>query len=499
MLKIFRKRKFAKKVFYILAIIIVPSFIFWGSSSVIRDRRTKSYAGRIFGKKITYDEYRGALHAWRNQLKMKFGDKTYQIEKLFDANKAVWDRLILRYGTKKTKIKVNNDELTEHITSLPFLQKDGVFDSELYQVFLRYSINTPVRIFEEDIRETLRFQKLFNQVTKDVLVSEKEIKDRFIREYEQIKVKYICALSKELENEINLSEDELRNSYDKQKEEFIIPIQINLNYIGEDFPENATEDQKQEISEKMEELYFFLNEGNDLIAAQDKFGLQVQETGFLSLGDPILDFEWPPKELMALFNLKQDEFTNTIQTPSGTYVFQLKGKHLDHQSSFEEVREEIKDKLTKQKSRELAKTKMNDYYSQIKIEKEENPSLKLSEITAQLNLPLKETELFSRNSSVPEIGFSTEFNDAAFNLDKAQTSEVVELPQGYFIAIEISERKPIDEEDFKDKRDELKVVLLEEKKNQVFEEFFAQLKAKANLIDYIEPQQSQQEPLVEID
>ncbi|NQU18755.1 SurA N-terminal domain-containing protein [bacterium] len=492
MLKFLRKQKNAKKIFYVLAIIIVPSFIFWGSSSVIRDNKTKSYAGRIFGKKISYDEYRSALHAWRNQLKIKFGDKAHQIETIFDSNKAVWDRLILRYGIRKRKIKVSDEELTKNISSFPFLQRDGIFDPGLYELFLKYSLNTPPRIFEEDVRETIRFQKLFEQITKDIKVSEKEIKERYIGEYEQIKAKYICALSKELEKEIILNEEELKENYDKHKEEFIIPIQIKLNYIGIDIPQDASDEVKREINEKINELQLFLNENNDLIKIQEESELQIKETGFLALGEPVLGKDWPLNDLMILFNLKQNQITDIIQTPLGPYIFQLKEKRLDYQPSFEEVKEKIKINLTKQKSKEVAKTKMDNYHSQIKAKKQEDPNLKLSEIATQLNLSVKETDFFSRNSAILEIGSFNNFNDAAFNLGETQTSEVIELPQGYFVAIEISEHKPINEEDFNDKRDNLKTIVLDEKKNQVFEEFFMELKAKSRLIDYIELQQAQQ-------
>ena len=499
MLKIFRKQKFVKKIFYLLAIIIVPSFIFWGSSSVIRERQTKGSAGKIFGKKISYDEYLGALNAWRNQLKIKFGDKAHQIENILDANGAVWDRLILRYGIKKAKIRVSNDELTKHITSLPFLQKDGAFDPELYQLFLRYSLNTPVRIFEENIRETLKFQKLYEQLTSDAFVTEKEVKDKYIQEYEQIKVKYISALSKEQEGEIAINETELIDSYNEQKEEFIIPIQINLKYIGKDFPENASDEQKQDINEESLEVSQYLIEGNDLIAAQNKFNLDIKETGFLSLGEPVLGQEWSPTDLMILFNLKQGQFTDVILTERGPYIFQLKEKRLDYQQAFEEVKNEIKDKLTNQKSRKLAKTKMDEFYSRIKTKKQENLDLGLTTIAGQLSLTLKETNFFTWNSEVSEIGLFREFNSAAFILTDAETSEVIELPQGYFIIIAVSGRNPIDEEDFQNKKEELKVVILEEKKNSKFETFFANLRAKARLVDYISLQQAQQKPLVEID
>ena len=86
---------------------------------------------------------------------------------------------------------------------------------------------------------------------------------------------------------------------------------------------------------------------------------------------------------------------------------------------------------------------------------------------------------------VPEVGASEEFNTAAFNATGEQISNVIQMPQGYFIITEISERKPIDEQEFEKAKENLKKALLEEKKNGVFEQFFAQLKQKAKLADYV--------------
>ncbi|MDD5292523.1 MAG: SurA N-terminal domain-containing protein [Candidatus Omnitrophica bacterium] len=491
MLKLLRNQKLVKKIFYVLAIIIIPSFILWGSASVIGDKQSRGYAGKIFGKNISYDEYRSTLQAWRNQMKMKFGDKADQVEKIFDANEAVWDRLILRYGTKKMGIKVTNEELTQSIASLPFLQKDKKFDPEIYNLFLRYSLNTPARIFEEDTREMLKFQKIFNHITKDVTVSDEEIRERYKQENEQIKVKYIPSLNQDAQKDAGVNDDELRSYYEENKEGLKISIQVNLSYIGEDYPQDATNEQKETINNKFKEISEFIKNGNGLAKAKDKFGLQIQETGFISLGDPLLGIDWTPDDLVKLFNLNPDGITDVIQTPRGPYIFQLKEKRTDYLPSFEEVKENLKTPLVKEKSKELAKSKIENYHSQLAKKKQENPNAEPVKISEELNLPIKETDFFNRYSPVLDIGLSEEFNEASFNLADGQISDVIELAQGYFIIISISERKPIDEAELEKAKEGLKNTLLSEKKNEVFEQFYANLKQKANLIDYVSLQQNQ--------
>ena len=53
MLKLLRNKKTAKKIWIVLAIIILPAFIFWGFGGAMRDKNEKGYIGKISGKKIS--------------------------------------------------------------------------------------------------------------------------------------------------------------------------------------------------------------------------------------------------------------------------------------------------------------------------------------------------------------------------------------------------------------------------------------------------------------
>ncbi|MFH1622521.1 MAG: SurA N-terminal domain-containing protein [Candidatus Omnitrophota bacterium] len=494
MLKLLRKQKFAKKIFYLLAIIIVPSFILWGSATTIRDRQQKSYAGKIYGKKISFDEYMSMLNAWRNEIRLKFGDQAYQIEQLLDPNEAVWNKLILLYEAKRLKIEVGNEELTQYITSLPFLQKDGIFDSELYELFLKYSMGIPPRAFEEQIRESLKVRKLYDYITEDVKISDSEIKDRYRQENEQIKVKYISVGFSDLEKEIELTPEEQIEFYRNNADKFSIPIQINLKYIGIDYAKENDE-QKEEVDKKIGEIHNLLNKTGDLIQAKDSFNLEIKETGFLTLGEPLPGLELiNPKDIIDLFNLRENQISNIIQTLNGPYIFQLKEKHINYLPEFEEIKKNVKDVLIQEKIKELARKKIQDYDSQIKSQKTTSPELNLNKIAKEIGITVNETDFFSRNTPPKEIGYSEGLNEKIFSLKKGGISDPIELAQGYSI-IELSEINPIDEKEFQGAKEELQKTLLDEKKDSVFNDYATELKKKANLIDYVSTQQNQASPI----
>ena len=51
-----RKKGIAKKITWVIAIVIILCFGF-GTASMLSNSRPESYAGRLFGKKISFDEF----------------------------------------------------------------------------------------------------------------------------------------------------------------------------------------------------------------------------------------------------------------------------------------------------------------------------------------------------------------------------------------------------------------------------------------------------------
>src|SRR3989338_6391314 len=119
MLKALRKKGVAKKIFICLAIVIVPAFVLWGSASLLRSQRS-SYAGKISGRKVSFDEFQESLRAVQTQALMQFGENFYKIQRFLKLNLEAWDRLILLQEAKRRRIKVSDQEVIEEINQLPF-------------------------------------------------------------------------------------------------------------------------------------------------------------------------------------------------------------------------------------------------------------------------------------------------------------------------------------------------------------------------------------------
>ncbi len=478
MLKLLRKKKVAKRIFYILAIIIIPAFVIWGSASVLNKDKTPSYAGIIFGKKVSFDEFRDALFGWRIAMQLQFGDKAREVmNSFFKPSEAAWDRLILLHEVKARHIKIKDDEVVKMIANFPFLQKDGRFDPQSYNLFLRYSISVQPHVFEEKLRQNIAMARVFQDVTKNITITEDEIRKDYEKQNIQTKVKYVLFNTAGYKSSITVTEEELKTYYENNKNLFRVPPQINAIYAAVELKEDTSESEKEESLEKMKKFAAKCKSKGIEAAAKDE-GLKLQETGFFGLEDPIPAIGWMPQVSGDLFNLNTGAFSSVMKLERGIYLFKVKERRDAHLEAFNDIKEKVKDKYLGQKSKEIAKSKADEFLKSV-----QTGSTSFEKAAEAAKLEVKETPLFTQEGYIPEIGMGKDFMEA-FSLAKDQVlSHPIELGQGFYV-IKSMETTKIDEDKYKKEKEEFSKTALDQKKNKAFNEFFQDLKKKAGLIDH---------------
>src|SRR3989338_10672262 len=136
MLKQLRNKETAKKIFIFLALIIIPAFVLWGVGSTTKSKSGPQYAGIVFGKKVSLEDYGQNWRAVKNEALMRYPNFNEIYEQL-DLNGQAWDRLILLAEADKERIKINDEDVIKTIQGFPFLSRGGKFDVELYERLLK--------------------------------------------------------------------------------------------------------------------------------------------------------------------------------------------------------------------------------------------------------------------------------------------------------------------------------------------------------------------------
>ncbi|MBU0504156.1 MAG: peptidylprolyl isomerase [Candidatus Omnitrophota bacterium] len=464
MVKALHNKRTQKMVWIVLAILILPAFVFWGINSTIREQKTPDFMGRISGQKVSFLEFREAIEATRNALTMQFGENIQGLEKILDLETRAWERLVLLHEANKRKIKVSDREIVAAIQKNPIFQKKGIFDKFTYDQTLKYVFRSQPRSFEEQTRQNLKIYKLFNLVTKDVGLQDEEIKEAYRKENEKISLEYIAGVPKELEKEATASDQELTDYYNKNTLDFKLPLSFNLEYL------------KFDSQDKVNNVFSRLEKGDGLPKIAKDLGLQITETGTFNQTDPIPGIG-QSEQLTEMFSkVKQGQVMPPLIINEQHYIMLMKERQDAFIPDFETAKDRVKEVVLRNKAKDLAKERTEKALNKLKEVYIANPkALNFDNIASEFGLKSSSTELFKAEDYIKEIGKTDELFKQARQLKENEFSSLIDLPSGYYI-IKVKSFILVDEKKFEEEKEVFTKSLLAQKKEDYFLGFLQDLK-----------------------
>lgn len=469
MLKQLRNKKTAKKIWIILAILILPAFILWGSGSVLRSKEKpeSAFVGKVFERKIPFLEYQDAVSATRNQAIIQFGDNLSKVQKYLNLESQGWERIVMLAEAKKRKIGASDKETIETIKSYPFFQRKGQFDNKTYQEMLRYVFRTQPRAFEEETRQNIILSKLYNQATDGIKINDEEIKKEYEKANEQLSLYFIAALPSDFTKEVTAGEQEIKNFFANNNLQFKQPLTFNLEYIAAD------------SKEKINKLLPFLNKKENFDQLIKETGLTVKETGFFSETSPIPGIGWFPEILNLISKATVGRYLPPMQMDKSYYLFKLKEKKEPYIPDFESIKDKVKEAFIKDKAEAIAKTKIENCLNKLKQDYRIDPKTADFDKTAKLfSLKSSSTSLFKYGSYIEGIGASDSFWAKAKLLKENEISEIIAVPSGFYIT-KLKSLAPVEEKKFNEEKPEFGKMLLLQKKQKHFAAFLEELKTSS--------------------
>ena len=474
MLNRLRKKKTAKKIWIVLAIVILPAFILWGAGSVGKGQKN-IYIGKVFGRNITFIEYKNAFDAVRNQATLQFGEKLPEVQKYLNLESQAWDRIILLAEAKRHKIKASDKEVTGLIQSYPFFQNKGRFDNQIYAQLLEYVFRTQPRIFEEQLRQNIIVSKFFNTVTSGVTVSEEESKDEYQKLNEEISIYYLACLPADFAKDITPSDDGLKKYFGDNSLEFKQPLSFNLEYAA---LSSEGEDEKK-IKDKIDNLLLRLRKKADFSKLAQENNLDLKETGFFAQTDPIPGIGWSQDILNLISKAKPQEILPPVYMEKKYYILKLKERKEPYIPDFETIKDKVREAFVNNESRKAARERIENCLAKLQETRQGNSSsIDFESIAKDYNLKYGATGFFKYNSYIENIGVSDNFFIQARSLNKDGFSQIIETPAGFYIA-GLKEKKPADEEKFAGEKAQFTQKLIEQKKEEHFLKYLRDLKARA--------------------
>ena len=170
---------------------------------------------------------------------------------------------------------------------------------------------------------------------------------------------------------------------------------------------------------------------------------------------------------------------NTISDPfkvfNGYVVVQIMDVKSDHFKPFEEVKEQIRPFVNREKKFARLKSMAEDVYKKINGDLSKVPQF--SE-----KVQVQQTGKFLPQGNIPNIGRDFMFTNKALELELNKVSEPLKGQRGYFL-LKVTSRTPFDETEYANFSSNIRNTILQEKRNRYVNQWVENLKESADIVD----------------
>jgi peptidyl-prolyl cis-trans isomerase D len=338
-------------------------------------------------------------------------------------------------------------------------------------------------LFENE-KIDLTFLKIAPDSFKNQInVNETEIKDYFDKHREEfriptyVQIQYLLFRPSDFESKVQVSPDEAKKYYDSRKDAFKTPKQVRVRDILIKAGPQDTPDQLEAKKKKAEEILEKAKKTKDFAS----LAKQYSEADNASKGG---DVGWVQRGTLGeqmesiLFSLKAGDLSGVLAARDGFHILKVEEVKEEKQKSFEEVKDQIVQALKSEKAKAEASRKADDaFYSLFR-------SRDLETYAREKDIPIKTTGLFKEGDEIPDIGKSPPFYSNAFSLKLGEISAVVNIPPNFYVLKLLNKKDsripPLDEVK-EEVRQKVIGTKAEEKARQVAEDLLNQIRTGKNI------------------
>ncbi len=456
---------------------IIIVFIFWYGWSGPGEK-SQTFAAKVNGTVISYDQFYNVYESELEKIRLRFGGALPpELMQKVNLKKSVITGLVhqvlMLQEAERLGMFVTDDDLARDVKSNPQFQRDGVFDPNIYRMYLQSIKLTPamyeqtrkqelleeqlvrlltdsVKTDPEEVKRWWHFQN--DKIVLSVLLIKPEIKDTkeidqkaleaFFRKNEKkyeipesLNLKYVVFSWADLEKRLSVTEQEIRDYFTMHPKEFIIPEKAHIKVILLKTPQVSDEKTMENIHQKAEELRRRIQAGesfDDIAKAESQDEVSAQkggDLGFVSRGSLAPELE------DVAFKIDAGVVSDPIKTKQGYYLIKVVEKQPEVTKTYEAVHDEIKAKLLEAKARKELPAVAEDFYEQVyRTEDLEGQAKKFG-------FTVWEQNFVSRKGALDNVGADPEVIEDAFRLKTGEVSKMVKTGDTYVVSKLIGRNK----------------------------------------------------------
>jgi peptidyl-prolyl cis-trans isomerase D len=420
----------------------------------------------VEGQDITIREFQRQLNQ-RMQMFRGSNNISPQMLKQLGIDQQVLQEMLDERATiaeaQRRGLTVTDAEVREAIMHLPGLQENGQFVGEdRYRALLRMQRPpmTP-NDFEDILRRELMRDKLQQAVTGWITVSNSDVETEYRRRNEKVKLEVVAFSADAFRQGLTATDDELQKQFDANKDKYRIGEKRKIRYILVDSaalrakivptPAEIEQHYQQNIEqhstpEQVHALHILLKtEGKDEAAVrkqaedvlkQAKGGADFGELAkkysedegskdkggdlnFFGHGQMVAEFD------TAAFALAPGQISDLVKSQFGFHIIKVLEKKAATTTPLALVKDQISEQLKFERANAQAQQLSAKIAGEVKVPAD------LDKVAKQEGLVVKESNLFTRDEPISDLGPSPQVANEAFTLKDGQVSDAIRLPQGY--------------------------------------------------------------------
>lgn len=461
----------------ILAIITIP-FALFGIDSYLNQAGGNVAVATVAGEKISVQEFSNSIENVRNRLQSEGQKVDAALLDSPELKKSVLDGLITRRLVNKevqnAHFRISDEQLNQHILSMPEFQENGKFSEDLYQKTLQQNKLTAAK-FESSIRSDMVTQQARDGVAKLAFAPQAIAEKALQFAFQQREVSTVDVKASDFIAQVKVTPEQVKQYYEQHKDKFKVPEQVKLEFallsaaslmgqvsvsdqeVKEFYDANAAKFQGDEQRQASHILIGFSGQDKETAKAKaldilaqvkknpksfEELAIKYsQDTGSATKGGDLGSFGRgamvKPFE-DAVFSMKVNQISDLVESEFGYHIIKLNGV-TGQATSFDQMKPQIKAELIFQKAQakyaELSEDFSNMVYEQ---------SASLEPVAKKYNLQLQTTPLMSRadgakffkNDKLMALAFSDEV------LKEKRNSEAVEVSPNNLVSVRVVEYKP---------------------------------------------------------
>lgn len=485
----------------VLAVIILP-FAFWGVDSYNRSGSSADVVATVNDTKITQQAFDNALRQHQDRLRQQLGEHfdaamldSAEI-KLAVMENLVMQRLLLERA-KAAGLSVADEQIAQVIGGIEAFQEDGKFDKKRYEAALKNQNMSPL-MFEARMRDRLFGQQMQdaytqngfapNSVADNIIrlneqqrvvsvfpisaqsfLAQTKVDEAALGKYyeqnkkefqveEQAKVEYVKFSMNDLLTKVEISKEDVRKYYDEHQNNFGTPEERQAAHILISVKAAATQAEQDAARTKAGELLQQVRQNPGKFAelakqnSQDVGSAQSGgDLGFFGRGMMVKPFE------DAVFALKAGEISELVKSDFGYHIIKLVSVKPSRVLPFEEVREDIANKLRQQKAADMY-AELADKFSNTVYEQSDT----LKPAADLVNAKVEQSGWLSKGMVTGEP-WTAKMLQAIFNdevVKNKRNTAAIEVTANTLVAARILEYKPASERSLGEVQEVIRQVLM---------------------------------------